>query len=273
VLHSDSDDEGEKEPQEPQAHEEEEEEEEEEESDGEPTEKEEDSGGVLSYRDALDFINYEHDRRCDPLFVDVGGMAFKIVNDRWRHAFHHVPNSEFAKELLRICSGPLLPGFTERRKRCKLCVQGTCRRHGRGSGVSGLSGAFPPPGNSSNNNGNARCVMCNRRRNCINIQLGALSERWLPMGTCCLRKLDSMIVLYRALDGIRALRSNGSDSSNIECSDGEEQEEAARAQRLEEMVRGPVDIFNRAIDEFDDAMGMDMRYERMGPDGAGFYRN
>lgn len=276
VLHSDSDDEGEKEAQDSQVQEEEEEEvsqshetdEEEEESDGEPTEKEEDSGGVLSYMDAVNYCDYEHDRRCDPLYADVGGRAFHVVNDRWRHAFHHMPNNDFARDVLRICSGPLLPGLSERRKKCKLCVHGTCRRHGRGSGVSGLSGAFPPPGNSSNNNGNARCVMCNRRRNCVHVQLGALSERYMPIGQCCLRKLDSIIVLYRALEGIRALRGSSECASPSSPASSKE----AQMQRLE-AVRDAVDIFNRAVNAFDDAMGMDMRYERHGPDGAGFYRD
>lgn len=255
VLHSDSDDEGEKEAQDSQVQEEEEEEvskshetDEEEGYDSEPTEKEEDSGGVLSYMDAVNYCDYEHDRRCDPLYADVGGRAFHVVNDRWRHAFHHMPNNDFARDVLRICSGPLLPGLSERRKKCKLCVHGTCRRH--------------------TNMRDARCVMCSRRRNCINIKLGALSDRWLPIGQCCLRKLDSMIVLYRALEGIRALRGSSECASPSSPASSKE----AQMQRLE-AVRDAVDIFNRAVDAFDDAMGMDMRYERHGPDGAGFYRD
>ena len=230
-------------------------------------EPEEHSGGVLSYEDALRFCDYEHDRRCDPLYADAGGMAFHLCNDRWRHAFHHVPNRAFAEDLLRICSGPLLPGLTERRKRCKLCASGTCRRHGRGSGVSGPSGAFSSQGD------NARCAMCNRRRTCVHVQLGALSERWIPMGSCCLRKLDAMILLHRALEGIRALRGHDEFTSDgVHCA-GDDEGPSAQASRRLDVVRRPVDVFNRAIDTFDDAMGMDMRYERYGAQGAGFYRD
>ena len=202
----------------------------------------EDSGGVLGYDDALRYCDYEHDRRCDPLYADVGGRAFHVVNDRWRHAFHHIPNNDFARDVLRICSGPLLPGLKERRKRCKLCLggNGNCRKHGRGG--------------ASRANENARCVMCNRRRNCIYVQLGALSENWVPLGPCCLRKLDSMIVLHKSLERIRALR----DKPCIEHIAS---------------VRHAVDSFNRAVDEFDVAMGMDMHYQRYGQHGPGFYRD
>lgn len=226
----------------------------------------ESSGGVLSYDDALRFCDYEHDQRCDPLYTSVGGMAFHICNDRWRHAFHHVPNHDFARDILRACSGPLLPGLEERRKRCKLCASGTCRRHGKGSGVSGPSGSFPDCKE------NTRCAMCNRRRTCVHVQLGALSERWVPMGSCCLRKLDAMIVLYRALEGIKSLRDNTSiiESNAIgeNCND-----HRALMQKRVEAVREPVDAFNRAVNEFDNAMGMDMKYERFGSHGSDFYQS
>ena len=220
--------------------------------------------GVLKYDDALRFCDYEHDQRCDPLYTSVGGMAFHICNDRWRHAFYHIPNSNFAKDILRICSGPLLPGITERRVRCKLCARGSCRRHGRGARVSGSSGSFPK------SEDNARCVMCNRKRSCVYVQLGALSEKWLPMGSCCLRKLDAMILLYKALENVKELRHNPVIvQSNIETNC--QNYHALEAERTQ-AVRKAVDAFNRAVDEFDDAMGMDMKYNRFGSMGSGFYR-
>ena len=39
-----------------------------------------------------------------------------------------------------------------------------------------------------------------------------------------------------------------------------------------EFVKGAVDKFNSAVNEFDDAMGMDALYDRYGAAGAGFYR-
>lgn len=197
------------------------------------------SSGVLSYEDALCYWSYGHDPRFHPLFADVGGMAFHVCNDRWRHAFHHIPNSEFAKELLRICTGPLLPNCKHRRKKCKLCMGGSCKRHNMCRGI------------------NAKCIMCNRQRTCIHVQLGSMLERWVPMGECCLRKLDSVILLYEALKKIRDIR------------------ELRIPETIEEqfqVVQQPVDSFNKAVNEFDLAMGMDQTYHRYGSAGAGFYK-
>ena len=41
--------------------------------------------------------------------------------------------------------------------------------------------------------------------------------------------------------------------------------------QFDALLKEPVDAFNRAVDELDEAMGMDATYERYGPNGAGLY--
>ena len=82
-------------------------------------------------------------------------------------------------------------------------------------------------------------------------------ERWVPIGECCLRKLDSIILLYEALNRFRSIREHRIPDTIDE--------------QLE-IVKEPVDLFNQAVDKFDAAVGMDLTYKRYGQAGAGYYK-
>ena len=203
-----------------------------------------DSSGVLKYEDAFRYWTYEPDVRWrDPFIGDVGGNAYQIASDRWRHAFHHMPNRQFAEQLLRICTASTAKGLPRcKRKKTKKKKQ-------------------------------RRCVMCNRQRQCDEYVLGALSPSFaaggvlaVALGCCCLRKLEAVIALYKALQDVRALREKpqpGSGNSFASTTDDDDD--------VFEAVRGPVDRFNRAVDELDQAMGMDQQYRVYGSSGGGFY--
>ena len=203
-----------------------------------------DSSGVLKYEDAFRYWTYEHDVRWrDPFIGDVGGNAYQIASDRWRHAFHHMPNRQFAEQLLRICTASTAKGLPRcKRKKTKKKKQ-------------------------------RRCVMCNRQRQCDEYVLGALSPSFaaaggvlaVALGCCCLRKLEAVIALYKALQGVRALREKPQPGSGSTASTTNDDDEVFEA------VSGPVDRFNRAVDELDQAMGMDQQYRVYGSSGGGFY--
>ena len=193
-----------------------------------------DSSGVLKYEDAFLYWTYEHDRWRDPFIGDVGGNAYQIASDRWRHAFHHMPNR---------------------------CPQSSCQ----GSRAARARGRRRRRRNSA-------AVSCATDRDSDEYVLGASPSfaaggvLAVALGCCCLRKLEAIIALYKALQDVRALREKpqpGSGNSFASTTDDDDD--------VFEAVRGPVDRFNRAVDELDQAMGMDQQYRVYGSSGGGFY--